>query len=124
MWFAWLVVVLVSCWVFASRLLPWIISAVVSLFLSQATFSLGGIGRRLELFKSRLQIKNVDLHVNNLRFTSSIFSSEASNLITIIATGVDLTVLNNTPSSEDGDPVGEGKPKNIKTLLLSINRSS
>ena len=118
MWFAWLVVILLSCWVFASRLLPWIISTIVSLFLSQATFSLGGIGRRLELFKSRLQIKNVDLHVNNLRFTSSIFSSEASNLITIIATGVDLTVLKSTPSSEDGNPVEEGKPKNIKTLLL------
>ena len=117
MWFAWLVVVLVSCWVFASRLLPWIISTVVSLFLGQATFSLGGIGRRLQLFKSRLQIKNVDLQVNNLRFTSSIFSSEASNLMTIIATGVDVTVLNNSPS-EDGDPVEEGKPKNIKTLLL------
>ena len=117
MWFAWLLVLLLSCWVFARRLLPWIISRIVSLFLGQATFSLGGIGRRLQLFQTRLQIKNVDLHVNNLRFTSSIFSSEASNLITIIATGVDLTVLNNSPS-EEGDQVDGGKPKNIKTLLL------
>ena len=117
MWYAWLLVVLLSCWLFASRLLPWIISRIVSLFLSQATFSLGGIGRRLQLFQTRLQIKNVDLHVNNLRFTSSIFSSEASNLITIIATGVDLTVLNNSPA-EDVDQVDGGKPKNIKSLLL------
>ena len=117
MWFAWLMVLLLSCWVFARRLLPWIISRIVSLFLGQATFSLGGIGRRLQLFQTRLQIKNVDLHVNNLRFTSSIFSSEASNLITIIATGVDLTVLSNSPS-EEGDQVDGGKPKNIKTLLL------
>ena len=120
MWYAWLLVVLLSCWLFASRLLPWIISRIVSLFLSQATFSLGGIGRRLQLFQTRLQIKNVDLHVNNLRFTSSIFSSEASNLITIIATGVRVSVMPRPPDSaeESGGAEAEEKPRSTKTLLL------
>ena len=67
MWFAWLVIVCISLWVFASRLLPSLIARIVSLFLSNAKFRLGGIGRRLQLFHSRLQIRNIDLAVENIR---------------------------------------------------------
>ena len=117
---AWVLVLLVTAWLQASRLLPWIIARVVSLFLSQAKFRLGGIGKRLELFQSQLQFRNLDLSVDNLRLTSSIFSSEASNLITIIATGVRVSVMPRPPDSaeEGGDAGAEEKPRSTKTLLL------
>ena len=117
---AWVLVLLVTAWLLASRLLPWIIARVVSLFLSQAKFRLGGIGKRLELFQSQLQFRNLELSVDNLRLTSSIFSSEASNLITIIATGVRVSVMPRPPDSaeESGGAGTEEKPRSTKTLLL------
>ena len=121
MWIAWFAVLILSVWVFFSRLMPWVIARIVSLFLSQAKFRLGGIGKRLELFQSQLQFRNFDINVDNLRLTSSIFSSEASNLITIIATGVNITVLPASFSSgSESSPSqsGQDKPRNTKTLLL------
>merc|ERR1719483_569696 len=47
------------------------------------------------MFKLQLEIKNIEVNVTNLRFTSSIFSSEASNLVTVIATGVTIIVKEN-----------------------------
>jgi len=75
------------------------------------------------MFKLQLEIKNIEVNVTNLRFTSSIFSSEASNLVTVIATGVTIIVKE---KDEVQDTIGVAndaayenpKPKNNKTLLL------
>jgi len=119
MWLAWLLVLALSIWVFASRLLPWLIARVLSLYLSQATVRLGGLGRRFEMFQLQLELKNIEIIVKNLRLTSSILSSEASNLVTIIATGVTVRVKEKDTVVVASDAVEENtKPKNNKTLLL------
>ena len=65
----WLLVVLLSLWIFARRLLPYLIARIVSLFLKDAKFRIGGFGwRRLQLQKTRLRIRNLNLHVSDLRF--------------------------------------------------------
>ena len=118
MLFVWLLVLLISVWILANRLLPWLLARVVSLFLNQANFRLGAIGRRLELFQSQLEFRNIDLCVENLRLTSSVFSSEASNLITIIATGVSVTVARPGPGDTSGNEESRDKTRNTKTFLL------
>ena len=113
-----LIVFLISVWFLANRLLPWLLARIVSLFLSQAKFRLGAIGRRLELFQSQLQFRNIEVCVDNLRLTSSVFSSEASNLITIIMTGVSVTVTRPGPSDNTVTEERREKPRNTKTFLL------
>jgi len=123
MFLAWLMVVGLSAWVFANRLLPWLIARVLSLYLSRATVRLGSIGRRFEMFELQLDMKNIEINVANLRLTSSILSSEASNLVTVIATGVTVLVresIKDTGVSDEviGNVDNNSKSKNNKTLLL------
>ena len=56
---------------------------------------LGGLrlGRRCELYHCRLQLPGLAVSVDNLRLTSSVLSSEATNLLTFIATGVTFNKL-------------------------------
>ena len=114
MWLAWILVSLIAIWFFASRLLTYFLARIFSLFLKDAKFRL-----LLLLFQTRLRIKNLDINVSNIRLSSSIFSSEASNLITVIATGVSVDIYpNKTADDTVEDKPKHDDPRNSRTLLL------
>jgi hypothetical protein len=48
---------------------------------------IGGFRRRLEVWQFHIVTKTMDISIDSLRLTSSIVSSEANNLITLIFTG-------------------------------------
>lgn len=89
----WLVVVGASLYLVASRLLPWLLATLLSLYLGKAKVRLGGFGRRLEVFQLAFELGGLEVRVDNLRMTSSIITSDASNLLTLIATGVTVTIM-------------------------------
>ena len=89
----WLVVVGASLYLVASRLLPWLLATLLSIYLGKAKVRLGGFGRRLEVFQLAFELGGLEVCVDNLRVTSSIITSDASNLLTLIATGVTVTIM-------------------------------
>ena len=84
---------------------------------------LGSLGRRLQLFQLSLELPNLEVTVDSLRVTSSILSSEASNLVTLIATGVTVRVLDSSLQQVEEEAGREEssqppKGKSTRTLLL------
>ena len=69
-----------------------LIARILSLYLSRAKMRLGKYGMRLKIFELQLEMKIIEIIVRNLRFSFSIFSGEASILVTIIPTGVTVVV--------------------------------
>ena len=121
MWLAWLVVVLTSLWLLASRLLPWLIASLASLYLGRARVRIGGFGRRLEVFQLSLELAGLEVKVGTLRLISSVLSSEASNLVTLIATDVVVTVLDGAEVVQQPEPeisIPPSRAKSSRTLLL------
>ena len=81
----WLVVVGASLYLLASRLLPWLLSTFLSLYLGKT--KLGCFGWCLEGFRLAFKLGGLKVRVDNLRVTFSIITSDASNLLTLITTG-------------------------------------
>ena len=102
----WLVVVGASIYLLASKLLPWLLATLLSLYLGKTKVRLGGFGRRLEVFQLVFEHAGLEVRVDNLRVTSSIITSDASNLLTLIATGVTVTIMSS--SGIEAEDSGEG----------------
>ena len=95
-----------SIYLLASKLLPWLLATLLSLYLGKAKVRLGGFGRRLEVFQLVFEHAGLEVRVDNLRVTSSIITSDASNLLTLIATGVTVTIMSS--SGIEAEDSGEG----------------
>ena len=127
----WLVVVGASLYLVASRLLPWLLATLLSLYLGKAKVRLGGFGRRLEVFQLAFELGGLEVRVDNLRMTSSIITSDASNLLTLIATGVSVTIMSSAgmeveeeQEQQAGSPVdssqsNQGNKRKTSWLLLA-----
>ena len=127
----WLVVVGASLYLFASRFLPWLLATCLSLYLGKAKVRLGGFGRRLEVFQLAFELGGLEVRVDNLRVTSGIITSDASNLLTLIATGVSVTIMSSAgmeveeeQEQQAGSPVdssqsNQGNKRKTSWLLLA-----
>ena len=120
-WLVWLVAPLLTLLLLASHLVPWLLSSLLSLYLGKAKVRLGAFGlRRLEVFHLSLEMAALEVRVENLRLTSSVLTSDASNLITLVATGVTVVVADtgSLGGSGEGRGAGVARGKSSARLLL------